>query len=107
MDFLRNDEIEGEDLNASILYSGSWGAPHISDPATLRYSKAETRSIRIKPEAEPLMPHVKAYFQFSEPRRIRAAERNLADSTGSFKSDLRSQSKCGKKPDAFLTGGDV
>ena len=75
MDFLRNDEIEGEDLNSSILYSGSWGAPHISDPATLRYSKAEIRSIRIKPDAEPLMPHVKAYFQFSEPQRIRAAER--------------------------------
>ena len=75
MDFLRNDAIEGEDLNANILYSGSWGAPHISDPMTLRYSKAEIRSIRVKPEAEPLMPHVKAYFQFSEPRRIRAAER--------------------------------
>ena len=75
MDFLRNDAIEGEDLNSNILYSGSEGAPHISDPTTLRYSKAETRSIRIKPEAEPLMPHVKAYFQFSEPRRIRTAER--------------------------------
>ena len=75
MDFLRNDAIEGEDLNDNILYSGSSGAPHISDPTTLKYSKAETRNIRIKPEAEPLMPHVKAYFQFSEPRRIRAAER--------------------------------
>ncbi|MYC76433.1 ABC transporter permease subunit [Candidatus Poribacteria bacterium] len=75
MDFLRNDEIEGEDLNSNILYSGSEGAPHISDPTTLRYSKAETRSIRIKPEAESLMPHVKVYFQFAEPRRIRAAER--------------------------------
>ena len=75
MGFLRNDEIEGEDLNANILYSGSWGAPHISDPTTLRYSKAESRSIRVKPDAEPLMSHVKAYFQFAEPRRIRAAER--------------------------------
>jgi len=75
MDFLRNDAIEGEDLNSNILYSGSWRAPHISDPTMLRYSKAESRYIRIKPEAEPLMPHVKAYFQFSEPRRIRAAER--------------------------------
>ena len=75
MDFLRNDAIEGEDLNANILYSGSSAAPHISDPTTLRYSKAEMRSIRVKPDAELLMPHVKAYFQFSEPRRIRAAER--------------------------------
>ena len=75
MNFLRNDAIEGEDLNTNILYSGSWGTPHISDPTTLRYSKAEIRRLRIKPEAEPLMPHVKAYFQFSEPRRIRAAER--------------------------------
>ena len=75
MDFLRNDEIEGEDLNANILHRGSWGRPHTSNPTALRYSKAETRSIRIKPDAEPLMPHVKAYFQFSEPRRIRAAER--------------------------------
>ena len=75
MDFLRNDEIEGEDLNSSILYSGSWRTPHTSDPTTLRYSKTETRSFRIKPNAEPLIPHVKAYFQFSEPRRIRAAER--------------------------------
>ena len=73
-DFLRRDPIAGEDLNSNILYSGSWGTPHTSDPTTLRYSKAETRLLRIKPDAEPLIPHVKAYFQFSEPRRIRAAE---------------------------------
>ena len=75
IDFLRNDEIEGEDLNANILYRGTSGTPHTSNPTALRYSKAETRSIGIKPDAEPLMPHVKAYFQFAEPRRIRAAER--------------------------------
>ena len=75
MDFLRNDGIEGEDLSSSIFYSGSWGTPHTSDPTTLKYSKAETYFLRIKPDAEPLIPHVKAYFQFSEPRRIRAAER--------------------------------
>ena len=75
MDFLKNDGIEGEDLNSSILYSGSWGTPHTADPTTLRYSKAETYFLRIKPDAEPLIPYVKAYFQFSEPRRIRAAER--------------------------------
>ena len=75
MDFLRNDEIEGEDLNSKIRRSGSWGTPHTADPTTLRYSKAETYLLRIKPDAEPLIPHVKAYFQFSEPRRIRAAER--------------------------------
>ena len=73
MDFLRNDEIEGEDLNAQILYSGSTGTPQTADPITLRYSKAETFLLRIKPDAEPLIPYVKAYFQFSEPRRIRAA----------------------------------
>ncbi|MXV72963.1 ABC transporter permease subunit [Candidatus Poribacteria bacterium] len=75
IDFLRNDEIEGEDLNANILHYGTVGTPHTSNPTTLMYSKAETRSIGVKPEAEPLMPHVKAYFQFTEPRRIRAAER--------------------------------
>ncbi len=75
IDFLRNDEIEGEDLNANIRYGGTVGTFHTSNPTTLMYSKAETRSIGIKPEAEPLMPHVKAYFQFTEPRRIRAAER--------------------------------
>lgn len=75
MDFLKNDGVEGEDLIASILYSGSSGTPQTSDPTTLRYSKAETYFLRIKPDAEPLIPHVKAYFQFSEPRRIRAAER--------------------------------
>ena len=75
IDFLRNDEIEGEDLNANIFYRGTAGTPHSSNPTTLMYSKAETRSIGIKPDAEPLMPHVKAYFQFTEPRRIRAAER--------------------------------
>ncbi len=75
MGFLRNDEIEGEDLNANIRYGGTVGTLHTSNPTTLMYSKAETRSIGIKPQAEPLMPHVKAYFQFTEPRRIRAAER--------------------------------
>ncbi|RKU05449.1 hypothetical protein C6503_27245 [Candidatus Poribacteria bacterium] len=75
MGFLRNDEIEGEDLNANIRYGGTVGTFHTSNPTTLMYSKVETRSIGIKPEAEPLMPHVKAYFQFTEPRRIRAAER--------------------------------
>lgn len=75
IDFLRNDEIEGEDLNANIRYGGTVGTFHTSNPTTLMYSKAETRSIGIKPEAEPLMPQVKAYFQFTEPRRIRAAER--------------------------------
>ena len=75
MDFLKNDGIEEEDLNSSIMYSGSWGTPHTSNPTTLKYSKAETYFLRIKPDAEPLIPHVKAYFQFSEPRRIRAAER--------------------------------
>ena len=75
IDFLRNDEIEGEDLNANIRYGGTVGTRHTSNPTTLMYSKAKTRSIGIKPEAEPLMPHVKAYFQFTEPRRIRAAER--------------------------------
>ena len=79
----------------------------LPDPTALRYSKAETRSIGIKPDAEPLMPHVKAYFQFAEPRRIRVAERTWQIRRESFKSGLRSQSKCGKKPDAFLTGGDV
>ena len=75
MGFLRNDAIEGEDLNANILHYGTVGTRHhTSNPTTLMYSKAETRSIGIKPEAEPLMPHVKAYFQFAEPRRIRAAE---------------------------------
>ena len=73
--FLRNDEIEGEDLISTVLYSGSWAAPHTSDQTTLRYAKAEIWSVRIKPDAEPLIPQVKAYFQFSEPRRIRAAER--------------------------------
>ena len=75
-DFLRNDELEGEDLNSTNIFrGGTWSAPHTSDPTTLRYSKAETRSFGINPDAEPLIPHVKAYFQFSEPRRIRAAER--------------------------------
>ena len=71
---MKNDGIEGEDLIASILYSGSYGTPHTSDPTTLKYSKAETYFLRIKLDAEPLIPHVNAYFQFSEPRRIRAAE---------------------------------
>ena len=75
MGFLRNDAIEGEDLNANILHYGTVGTLHTSNPTTHMYSKAKTRSIGIKPDAEPLMPHVKAYFQFSEPRRIRAAER--------------------------------
>lgn len=77
IDFLRNDEIEGEDLNANILHYGTVSTPRMntSNPTTLMYSKAEARSIGIKPEAEPLMPYVKAYFQFTEPRRIRAAER--------------------------------
>ena len=53
MDFLKNDGIEGEDLIANILYSGNYGTPHTSDPTTLRYSKAETYLLRIKPDAEP------------------------------------------------------
>ena len=74
IDFLRNDAIEGEDLNANIRYGGTVGTRQTSNPTTLMYSKAETRSIGIKPDAESLVPHVKAYFQFAEPRRLRAAE---------------------------------
>ena len=75
IDFLRNDAVEGEDRDFNVFGAGTWSAPHISDPITLKYSKAETCSRSIKPNAELLVPHVKAYFQFSEPRRIRAAER--------------------------------
>lgn len=74
--FLKNDEIEGEDMNFNVPPSGNWGTRDVSDSATLKYFKAESRMwTRIPPDAEPQIPHIKAYFQFSEPRRIRAAER--------------------------------
>ena len=75
-DFLRNDSVDGEDPNFNVPPSGSYGAYQISDPITLKYFKVETRLwTRIDPDSEPQIPHVKAYFQFSEPRRIRAAEK--------------------------------
>lgn len=75
-DFLRNDSVDGEDPNFNVPPSGSYGAYQISDQTTLKYFKVETRHwTRIDPDSEPQIPHVKAYFQFSEPRRIRAAER--------------------------------
>ena len=74
--FLKNDRVEGEDPNFNVPPSGSYGAYQTSDPTTLKYFKVETRHwTRINPDSEPQIPHVKAYFQFSEPRRIRAAGR--------------------------------
>ena len=75
-DFMKNDRVEGEDPHFNVPPSGSEGIHLISDPTTLKHFKRETRLwTRIKPDSEPQIPHVKAYFQFSEPRRIRAAER--------------------------------
>ena len=75
-DFFRNDRVEGEDPNFNVPPSGSQGTHLVSDPTTLKYFKRDARLwTRIDPDSEPQVPHVKAYFQFSEPRRIRAAER--------------------------------
>ena len=75
-DFLRNDRVEGEDPNFNVPPSGSQGTHLVSDPTTLKHFKRDARFwTRIEPDSEPQIPHVKAYFQFSEPRRIRAAER--------------------------------
>ena len=75
-DFLKNDRVAGEDPNFNVPPSGSQGTGKVSDPTILKHFKRDSRYwTRIQPDSEPQIPHVKAYFQFSEPRRIRAAER--------------------------------
>ena len=74
--YLKNDQFEGENTDFNVNAPGHWGFAHISDSTTLKYFKAENRYwSRINPESEPQIPHLKAYFQFVEPQRIRAAER--------------------------------
>ena len=74
--YLKNDQFEGENTDFNVDAPGHWGFFGTSDPTTLKYFKAENRYwSRIDPESEPQIPHLKAYFQFVEPQRIRAAER--------------------------------
>ena len=78
INFLKNDSIEGEDPNFNVKTPGAGSIPDLisSTPTTLRYSKPAIRNMTgVKPDSEPLIPYVKTYYQFSEPQRIRAAER--------------------------------
>ncbi len=76
INYLKNDQFEGENTDFNVHAPGHWGFAHRSDSTTLQYFKAENRYwSRINPESEPQIPHLKAYFQFVEPQRIRAAER--------------------------------
>ena len=78
IDFLKNDGVEGEDPNFNVKTPGSGSIPDliISTPTTLKYFKPAFRKMTgVEPDSEPLIPYVKAYYQFTEPERIRAAER--------------------------------
>ena len=76
MDYLKNDGIEGENTNFNVSGAGSSGTLNLFYSPTLQYFKPEYRNwTQIKEDSEPLISYLKAYFQFSEPRRIRAAER--------------------------------
>ena len=78
IDFLKNDGVAGEDPNFNVKTPGDGSLPNIvlSTPMTLQYSKPAFRNMSgVEPDSEPLIPYVKAYYQFSEPQRIRAAER--------------------------------
>ena len=76
--FLKNDEVEGENANFNVKGSGSSGTGYNSNSATLRYFKAEFRNwTSINEASEPQLIHVKAFFQFLEPLRI-----DTADKTG-------------------------
>ena len=75
MDYLKNDGVEGENTNFNIKSGSSWGTVNLGYSSTLKYFKPEYRHwTNIDEDSEPQVPYVKSYFQFSEPRRIRAAE---------------------------------
>ena len=75
MRFLKNDRVEGENPNFNVKGGGSSGTVNLLYSATLKYFKPEYRHwTQIEEDSEPQIPYVKAYFQFSERQRIRAAE---------------------------------
>ncbi len=77
MDFLERDPVEDDNTGYDILKgSGSRGGFEPSDSTTLKYFKAESRNLtQVNDDSESLVPHAKAYYQFAESLRIRAAER--------------------------------
>ena len=77
MDFLERDPVADDNTGYDILKgSGSRGVFEPSDSITLKYFKAESRNLSgVNDDSEPLVPHAKAYYQFAESLRIRAAER--------------------------------
>ncbi len=78
INFLKNDGVEGEDPNFNVKTPGDGSVPDWTNSTRtiLQYFKPAYREMtRIEPDSEPQIPYVKAYYQFSEPQRIRAAER--------------------------------
>lgn len=77
MDFVKRDPVADDDTGYDILKGpGSRGVLEPSDSITLKYFKADSRNLaRVNDDSESLVPHAKAYYQFAELLRIRAAER--------------------------------
>ena len=77
VDFVKRDPVADDDTGFDILKGpGSRGVSEPSDSTTLKYFSAESRNLTgINEDSESRVPHAKAYYQFAESLRIRAAER--------------------------------
>ena len=76
MDFLKNDPVEGEDRRFNMRAYGSSDHAYYPDLMRLQHIKLESNDwVQIANESEAQIPYVKAYYQFLEPLRIKAAER--------------------------------
>ncbi len=75
-DFLRNDLVEGEAWPPPMSMSNSQGWHSESDSTTLLHYRSETQNVRkLYGDSENMIPHMKAYYQFTVLLRIRTAEK--------------------------------
>jgi ABC-type transport system involved in multi-copper enzyme maturation permease subunit len=75
-DFLRNDLVEGEAWPPPMRIDNFADSPGESDSTTLLHYRSEEFNLRkLYGNSENMIPHMKAYYQFTVPLRIRTAEK--------------------------------